>query len=278
MRHADLVDTMGTLPCTIARCLDAAPSIAFASRLLTHEPCPCDRCPSESVSTRDPRPPISSTLLRLDSGAGSAATPTKSATPSALPRVAVRCGLLSDPTSQHCAASSPSRSSSSWSSGSSKRLSTAAYSLQHVRRAAAVAAETFHTAHPFASRRVYTDGARVFAALAAGPTTPDLIALTRRDVLQVIAGGIFEPFSDEIDFDETTAYASRWWPLGRQVPIVLDPRVAFGAPVIAGTRLRTTLIAGLAHETTEPAVADTYIVGVAAVRAAVRFESMLAAA
>ena len=159
-----------------------------------------------------------------------------------------------------------------------KALVDRGLSLQHVRRAAAVAAETFHTAHPFASRRVYTDGARVFATLAAGPTTPDLIALTRRDVLQVIAGGIFEPFLDEIDFDETTAYASRWWPLGRQVPIVLDPRVAFGAPVIAGTRLRTTLIAGLAHETTEPAVADTYIVGVAAVRAAVRFESMLAAA
>src|SRR5581483_1910712 len=150
--------------------------------------------------------------------------------------------------------------------------------LQHVRRAATLAARTFSTVHPFASHKVFTDGTRVFAALTPGSTPSDLVALTPRDVQQVIAGSIFEPFIDQIDFDPDTALAARWWPLGRGMPVVLDPRIAFGAPVILGTRLRTQFIAGLAAHSAPEAVAHSYSVDLDAVRAASRFETMLAAA
>jgi uncharacterized protein (DUF433 family) len=159
-----------------------------------------------------------------------------------------------------------------------KALVDRGLSLQHVRRASALAASTFETSHPFASRRVYTDGRRVLAGLAAGSESRDLVELSHRRVLQVIAGGVLEPFLDEVDFDESTALAERWWPLGRQTPIVLDPRVAFGAPTIAGTRLRTLTVAGVTARASPQAVARSYELSLTAIRAAVQFEATLAAA
>jgi uncharacterized protein (DUF433 family) len=159
-----------------------------------------------------------------------------------------------------------------------KALIDRGISLQHVRRASRLAASTFRTIHPFASRRVYTDGRHVFAELAAGGDTRDIVELSKGRVLQVIAGGVLEPFMSEIDFDATTTLAERWWPMGRQSPIVLDPRIAFGAPTIVGTRLRTLTVAGVAARATFAEAARTYDLDPTAVRAAVRFEATLAAA
>jgi uncharacterized protein (DUF433 family) len=149
-------------------------------------------------------------------------------------------------------------------------------SLQHVRRAANLASSDFGTTHPFAVRRVFTDGRSIFATLAAD--LPDLVELSRRGIKQIIAGGVLEPLLDEIDFDSDSALAGRWWPLGKQEPIVLDPRVAFGAPVVAGTRLRTITIAGMAHKANADAIARIYGIESKAVHAALKFEKALLAA
>jgi uncharacterized protein (DUF433 family) len=149
-------------------------------------------------------------------------------------------------------------------------------SLQHVRRAAQLASHAFGTAHPFAARRVFTDGRSIFTTLAAD--VPELVELSRKGVKQLIAGGVLEPFLEEIDFDVDSSLAERWWPLGRQEPVVLDPRVAFGAPVIAGTRVRTATIAGMAHRASPDAIADIYQIDGRAVEAALKFEKALLAA
>jgi uncharacterized protein (DUF433 family) len=159
-----------------------------------------------------------------------------------------------------------------------KALIDKGISLQHVRAAAGLAARHFDTSYPFASRRVFTDGRRVFASLARDPSVADMVELSRDAVDQIIAGGVFEPFLEEIDFDATTALAERWWPLGRSVPVVLDPRIAFGAPVVVGTRIRTNVLAGMASRTGPDETARAYRVSVEGVRAAVRFEQQLAAA
>ena len=150
-------------------------------------------------------------------------------------------------------------------------------SLQHIRVVAALMAEHFNTRHPFASQRVFTDGKKVFAGLTA-VAVPDLVEISRERIRQVIAGGIFEPFLEEIDFDPATALAERWWPLGKSNPILLDPRVAFGAPTIAGTRIRTTVIAGFANKTSAEETAKIYDIPPDSVLAAIEFESQLAAA
>ena len=51
---------------------------------------------------------------------------------------------------------------------------------------------------------------------------------------------ILGPFLEELDYTE--AWASRWWPLGRDQFVVIDPQHGFGLPVIAGSGVRTEII------------------------------------
>ena len=89
---------------------------------------------------------------------------------------------------------------------------------------------------------------------------------------------MFEHFLAEVDFDARTALAERWWPLGRAVPVVLDPRVNFGAPVVAGTGVRTSTVARLARRASAAEAAVAYELELAQAEAAVAFEEQLAAA
>ena len=152
-------------------------------------------------------------------------------------------------------------------------------SLQRVRIAALRASEQFDTPHPFASRRVYTDGQQIFAALSQNGEPPDVVQLTGSSILQISSGGIVGPFIEEIEFDEQTALAHKYWPLGKRTPVVLDPRIAFGAPIVAGTATRTDAVAALARAAgNENAAANGYDLPKKKVRAAVRFEELLLAA
>lgn len=150
--------------------------------------------------------------------------------------------------------------------------------LQRVRKAAQLASIHFGTQHPFASRRVFTDGSSIFSALTPGGSDHRLIELAKDTHLQILFGEVLEPFLEEIDFDNSTALAFRWWPLGKGRPIVLDPRIAFGAPIVAGTRVRTDTIAGAVEKTPHGDVAEAFQVSEQQVTAAIEFESQLAAA
>jgi uncharacterized protein (DUF433 family)/DNA-binding transcriptional MerR regulator len=158
-----------------------------------------------------------------------------------------------------------------------KRLVEAGVSLQQVRKAADCASEIFRTEHPFASKRVFTDGKKVFAAISS-ELEPDIVELSKKKREQIISGRVFAPFLEELDFDANTNLAYRWWPLGKRKPIVLDPRISFGAPTVAGTAVRTSTIARVAGGSPRPDVARAYQISVAKVNAALQFEEALAAA
>lgn len=151
-------------------------------------------------------------------------------------------------------------------------------SLQHVRRAARLAARRFDTRHPFASRRVFTDGRNIFSSLSHTDSAPDIVKWKAGEIDQVIAGPVFERFLEEIEFDDATSLAQRWWPLGKKIPIVLDPRVSFGAPVVERTGVRTSTLASLAEQSSVLDAAAAYQLDVKFVNAAVSFESRLRAA
>lgn len=51
---------------------------------------------------------------------------------------------------------------------------------------------------------------------------------------------VLAPFLANLDY--THDIASRWWPLGRDVPIVVDPDYGHGLPVVAGSGVRTEII------------------------------------
>jgi uncharacterized protein (DUF433 family) len=58
----------------------------------------------------------------------------------------------------------------------------------------------------------------------------------------------------------------------------LDPAIAFGAPVVAGTATRTDIVAGLVRVCGPEAAAEAYRINAGAAVAADRFEAELAAA
>jgi len=151
--------------------------------------------------------------------------------------------------------------------------------LQTVRVAWNHAARAFRTLHPFANRRAFTDRGRIFMALRDDDLAPDVLEVSsRRTPFQILAGPIFRHSISEIEFDEETELARRWWPQGRQVPVVLDPTIAFGAPVIAGTRVPTAILARFAETRSVSAVADAFELPTERIEAAVAFERRLARA
>lgn len=158
-----------------------------------------------------------------------------------------------------------------------KALVDARLSLQHIRQAGRTAAESFGTTHPFATRRIYTDGRSIFSAITEQPHAPDVVRWKTGEIDQIVSGRVFEQFLSEIEFDETTGLTNLWWPLGKEVPVVLNPRVCFGAPTIQGRALRTSAVAMMGRLSVDEA-ADAYEITPDQVEAAVGFEDMLSAA
>ena len=46
----------------------------------------------------------------------------------------------------------------------------------------------------------------------------------------------------QLDFVEEQGFAARWFPLGREIPVVVDPRFAAGRPSVAGRGIRAETI------------------------------------
>jgi uncharacterized protein (DUF433 family) len=52
---------------------------------------------------------------------------------------------------------------------------------------------------------------------------------------------VLEPFLKTVDYENELA--RRWWPKGRNFPVVLDPDYGFGFPVVFNTGVRTEIVA-----------------------------------
>jgi uncharacterized protein (DUF433 family) len=52
---------------------------------------------------------------------------------------------------------------------------------------------------------------------------------------------VLDPFLETVEYENELV--RRWWPLGREVGVLVDPDYGFGLPVIAGTGVRTEIIA-----------------------------------
>ena len=96
---------------------------------------------------------------------------------------------------------------------------------------------------------------------------------------QTAFGRVLEPFCASLDFDQASALASRYYPMGRKQPIVVDPKHAFGRPVIEGTNLTTEAIMALIRggEAVEN-IAESFQISPEAVLAAKSFEQQKSAA
>jgi uncharacterized protein (DUF433 family) len=142
-------------------------------------------------------------------------------------------------------------------------------SVQALRLALARAAEFLGHDHPFTTARFKTDGRRVFLEIADEIGEQKLYDLVRKQYgfHQVIAPSF-------VDFEADAMV--RWWPMGRQRRVVLDPQRSFGAPIISKSGIPTATLADVAeNEGSAEAVTRWFPVTTPEVRAAIEFERQL---
>lgn len=149
-------------------------------------------------------------------------------------------------------------------------------SWQKLRNAAKVARRLFETDHPFAMRKWFADPAGIFVVLEQEEGEDVFVELSGDG--QVAMRHTLDRYLHQLEFD-IDDIAKRWFPAGKDVPVVVDPRVAFGTPVVEGTRIPTeTLWADFTGPESVSDIAWTYDIEEWMAEEAVRFERSLRAA
>lgn len=160
---------------------------------------------------------------------------------------------------------------------------SAGLGLRTIKKVAERAAADFDLAMPFISKRFRTDGRQVFIELRSDQPANDEPAIPpqERELIEVLTGqhafaDIVEPFLfANVDWQEDIV--SRWWPIGLDRFVVLDPHILFGAPHVRGTSVTTAVLASALRaeggEVALQSVADWFGVPALAVADAMRFET-----
>jgi uncharacterized protein (DUF433 family) len=147
-------------------------------------------------------------------------------------------------------------------------------SLQYLRPVIALLREEIGVRYPLATLEPYTSGRRL--ALKVQRTVgldPALsIVVLGRDGSPQLADPA-QAFVEKVDFaGQGDRDAERLYPLGRTIPVVLDPDRGFGEPTLRGG-VRTDVVAELVAAGEDPAdVADMYGVASEDVDAAIAYE------
>ena len=105
--------------------------------------------------------------------------------------------------------------------------------LQRIRRARIYASQVLNSENPFAEYKWLTEGYHVMLDLRDVDSDPKIGRLIVGDSAGQIAWRdmVSERFAQ---FDYEDGLALVWWVRGRQMPVTIDPRVAFGAPTVKG--------------------------------------------
>ena len=149
------------------------------------------------------------------------------------------------------------------------------HSFLSIRKAGQVLRKVFKTHHPFALRTCFADPAGIYALIEA--ETGDDLLVELQGNAQLAMWPALQGYLKQLDFN-VDELAERWHPQGRGRPVVVDPKVAFGAPVILGTATETAVIYEMySSERSLEEIALWYDLELAQVREAIEFEERLAA-
>ena len=147
-------------------------------------------------------------------------------------------------------------------------------SLQKIRKALDEAAQILNTDH-FARQIFFADGRNIYLQVKEEGDA----------ILQLLSGGqwviapIIQQLADQIEFDAPTGIARRWYPMGPNGLIVLDPLVSFGRPTIVKRGIATANVYDLFMAESHKAdhVSSWLNLTPKEVDAAIEFEERLAA-
>ena len=104
-------------------------------------------------------------------------------------------------------------------------------SFSAVRDAYVNARESWGIEYPFAHMRLEALGGHIVHLLKEGGSLPSFQALDAPGQW-TLPGLLRRETVDQIEYDNELA--ARWFPIGKTVPIVVDPRLSTGLPVIEG--------------------------------------------
>ena len=148
-------------------------------------------------------------------------------------------------------------------------------SFSRIHEAHRVLSILLETEHPFALKRGFSDPAGIYALLEREDQGDLLVEL--KGAGQIAMWPALHRYLRQLEFNLDDV-AERWYPAGRASPIVVDPRISFGAPVIEGTRIETAMIADLYQgEDSIEEIAWLYDLEPVQINAAVEFEASLVA-
>jgi uncharacterized protein (DUF433 family) len=146
------------------------------------------------------------------------------------------------------------------------------FSLPRIREVVRYCQDQLGVAYPLATETFKTDRNRIYMTAGDGR------------LLEVLGGqrgaqawdAVLNPFLGTLDYHND--FARRWWPLGRDDPVIVDPDYGFGSPVIVGSGLRTELV-GERREVGDPPeiIAYDFSLTPEQVASALKMEDKLAA-
>jgi uncharacterized protein (DUF433 family) len=144
-----------------------------------------------------------------------------------------------------------------------------------IHKAREKAAERFpEVSHPFCTNRFVTDGREIFVELHEETGEPSLVEIVRS---QKVFTEIVRPFLKELEFGEGNIL-ERWWPMGKERRVVIDPKRNFGQPTIYQDGVPTkTLAKSVKANGSIAEVARWFEVSSESVADAVEYEQKLAA-
>lgn len=149
-------------------------------------------------------------------------------------------------------------------------------SLQTIRKALAYAMRELEASYPFSSLRFKSDGKNILAEVVEDPED-------RRKIFDVITGQylleiVFDRLYEGLEYSKVEGLV-RWWPLGKDRQVILDPKRDFGQPITAKEGVPTSILAqACSSQGSVIAVAKWFEVDPAAVEDALEFERYLSAA
>lgn len=155
----------------------------------------------------------------------------------------------------------------------------AGLSTQMVRRAFEEAGKITGLFHPFARKRFFLAGSKILLDI--GPRqgkTPNLVELLSGGQQIGAPLGLF--YLKYVEFDPISEAVTRWWPMGKDRPIIVDPGYSFGAPTVFEKGVKTAVVYQLyqGEQRNASRVAQWMQLEPAEVEAAVEFEQELRAA
>jgi uncharacterized protein (DUF433 family) len=112
-------------------------------------------------------------------------------------------------------------------------------SLQSLRRALDFASKELALDRPLLYHRFLHDGKDLFAEYAAESGEKGLLNISRGG--QSTWPEMVWEYLKELEYELDIAI--RWWPLGPQRTVMIDPRFNFGRPIVASRKIRTEILA-----------------------------------